>query len=89
MTNRSDLPVTRGVLAKRQALEALGSEVQRTPLIRKLLIRKANYPDRLDPSGKFVDNSTELTCFEITGYPIKNSTVLWLVELQIRRRRKV
>jgi hypothetical protein len=28
------------------------------------------YLDRLDPSGKFVENSTELTCFEITVYQI-------------------
>jgi len=57
----------------------------RTPLIRKLVIRIANYPDLLGPSGIFVDNSTKLTCLEITGYQIKYSTVLWLIELQIRR----
>jgi len=49
----------------------------------------AGYPDRLGPSGKFVQNSTKLTCLEITGYQIKYSTVLWLIELQIRRGRKV
>ena len=49
----------------------------------------AGYPDRLGPSGKFVENSTKLTCLEITGYPIKYSTALWLLELQIRRSRKV
>ena len=49
----------------------------------------AGYPDKLGPSGKFVDNSTKLTCLEISGYRIKYSTVLWLVELQIRRSRKV
>jgi hypothetical protein len=38
--------------------------------------------------GKFTDNSTTLNCFEITGYQIKYSTVLWLLELQIRRGRK-
>jgi len=43
----------------------------RTPLIRTLVIRIANYPDRLGPSGKFVKNSTKLTCLEITGYRIK------------------
>ena len=42
------------------------------------------YPDRLGPSGKFVENSTKLTCLEITGYRIKCSPVLWLLELQIR-----
>ena len=47
------------------------------------------YPDRLGPSGKFVENSTKLTCLKITGYPIKYSTVLWLVELQVRCGRKV
>ena len=38
------------------------------------------YPDRLGPSRKFVENSTKLTCLEITGYRIKYSTVLWLLE---------
>jgi hypothetical protein len=49
----------------------------------------ANYPDQLAASGKFVEDSTKLTCLEITGYQIKYSTVLWLIELQIRRGRKV
>ena len=61
----------------------------RTPLIRTLFFRISNYPDRLGPSVKFVENSTKLTCLEITGYRIKYSTALWLVELQIRRDRKV
>ena len=61
----------------------------RTPLIRKLVIRTANYPDRLGSSGKFVENSTQLTCLDTAGYRIKYSAVLWLVELQIRRGRKV
>jgi len=61
----------------------------RTPLIRKLDIRIANYPDRLGPSGKYVENSIELICLEIAGYGIRYSTVLWLPELQIRRGRKV
>ena len=64
-------------------------EYSRTPLIRKLVIRISNYPDWLCPSGKFVQNSTKLTCLEITCYRIKYSTVLWLTELQIRRGRKV
>jgi len=34
-------------------------------------------------------NSTKLTCLEITGYRIKCSTVLWLLELHIRRGRQV
>jgi len=46
------------------------------------------YPDRLGPSGKFVKNSTKLTCLEITGEWIKHSTVLWLLEPQIRHGRK-
>jgi len=60
-----------------------------SPLIRTLVIRIANYPEQLGPSVKFVQNSTKLTCLEITGYLIKYSTVLWLIELQIRRGRKV
>jgi hypothetical protein len=61
----------------------------RTPLNRTLFIRIANYPDQLAPSGKFVEISTKLTCLEITGYRIKYSTVLWLLDLQIRRGRNV
>ena len=38
----------------------------RAPLIRTLVIGIANYPDRLGPSGKFVENFTELTWLEIT-----------------------
>jgi len=64
-------------------------EYCRTPLIRKLVIRNADYPDWLGPSGKFVENSTKLISLEITGYPIKHSAVLWLLELQVRLGRKV
>ena len=53
----------------------------RTPLIRTLVIRIANFPDLFGLSVKFVDNSTKLICLEITGYRIKYSTVLWLIEL--------
>jgi len=41
-----------------------------TPRIRTSVIRSANYPDRLGPSSKFVENSTKLTCLEITGYRV-------------------
>ena len=44
----------------------------------------AGYPDQLGPWGKFVENSTKLTCLEVTGYRIKYSPVLWLREHQIR-----
>ena len=47
--------------------------------MRKLVIRIVNYPDLLGPSGKSVENSTQLTCPEITGYQIKYGTVLWLI----------
>jgi hypothetical protein len=36
-----------------------------------LLIRIANYPDRLGPSGVFAKNSTKLMWLEITGFRIK------------------
>jgi len=49
----------------------------------------AGYPDRLGTSVNFVKNSTELNCLEITCYQIKYCTVFWLLELQIRRGRKV
>ena len=61
----------------------------RTPFIRKLIIRIADYPDRLGPSGKFDENSTKITCLEFTGYRIKYSTMLRLIEVQTRRVRKV
>ena len=32
----------------------------RTPLVRTLVIRTANYADRIGPSGKFVENDTPL-----------------------------
>jgi hypothetical protein len=38
---------------------------------------------------KCAENCTKLTCLEITGFRIKYSTVLWVLELQIRRGRKV
>jgi len=54
-----------------------------------LVIWIANNLDRFGPLGKFVKNSTNLTCLEITGYRIKYSTVLQLLELQIRCGQKV
>ena len=59
--------------------------VQQNVTYRMLAIRIANYPDNFDSSGKFVDNSTKINCLEIIGYRIKYSTVLWLLELNIRR----
>jgi len=46
----------------------------------------AGYPNRqlsgmVWTLGKFVENSIQLTCLEITGYRIKCSRVLWLLEL--------
>jgi hypothetical protein len=52
-------------------------------------IQTANYPDRLGPSGKFVEKSIKPIFLEITGCRIKYSTVIWLLELQIRDGRKV
>jgi hypothetical protein len=65
------------------------SEYSVTQLLRKLVIRISNYSSLLGPSGNFDENSTKLTCLEIAGYGIKYSTVLWLIELQIRRGRMV
>ena len=59
------------------------------PVIRKPVIRTTNNPARLGPSCKSAQNCTALSCLEITSYRIKYSTVLWLIELQIRRGRKV
>jgi hypothetical protein len=62
-----------------------------TPIIQTLVIRKANYADRLGPSGNFVENSTKLICLEAGGCRIECSTVkcYGCLELQIRRGRKV
>jgi hypothetical protein len=51
-------------------------------------MRIANYPDRFGRWGKFVDNATELTYLEITGYWIKYSTVVWLLGVVERFRRR-
>ena len=56
-------------------LQRCNCNYSRTPLIRTLVIRIANNPDRLGSSSKFVENSTKLTCLEITGYRIKYNTV--------------
>jgi len=50
---------------------------------------QVGYTDRFGPSGKFVENYRKLACLDITVCRIKYSTVLWLLELQIRRGRKV
>jgi len=60
----------------------------RIPLIRTLVIRNANYPDGL-VLQEVCRNSTKLTCLKISGYRIMYSIVLWLLELQIRRGRKI
>jgi len=54
-----------------------------------LVIRLANYPDRLGLSGKFDENSIKITCLEISGLRIKYCAMFWLTELQTRRGRKV
>jgi hypothetical protein len=77
------------MLANCPVFVACAKEYGRTPFIRTLVIRTANYPDRLGPSGKFVKNSKKPTGPEITGYQINYGTVLWLLENQIRRGRKV
>ena len=47
----------------------------KNPLIRTLVIRITNYPDRLGVSGKSVAKSMKISCLEITGSRIKYSTV--------------
>jgi hypothetical protein len=49
-----------------------------TPLIRTLVMRTANYPERFGPLSKFMENSTKLSYLEINCYRIKYNTVLWL-----------
>jgi hypothetical protein len=57
----------------------------RTALFQTLVIRNANFPDSIGALYKFVYNYGKQNCHEITGYRIKYSTVLWLIELQITR----
>jgi hypothetical protein len=35
-----------------------------------MVIRIADYPELLGPSGEVVENFTKLTCLEISGYHI-------------------
>ena len=77
------------MLANSSVFVACTKKYGRTPLIRMLVIRTANYPDRFGPLGIFVEDSTKLTRPEITGYRIKYSKMLWLLEIQIRRGRRV
>jgi len=65
------------------------SEYSGIPLTRDLVNRIATYQDRHAPSGEFTENPAKLTCLEIASYPIKYRKVTWLLELQIRRGRKV
>ena len=58
-------------------------QYSRTLLIQMLVIWFTSYWDQLVPLGKFVENSTKLTCLEIAVYQIKYSAVLWLLELQL------
>jgi hypothetical protein len=51
-------------------------QYSRTPLVRMLVIRIANYPDWLGPSSKFVENSKKVTCLEITVYRTKHSSII-------------
>jgi hypothetical protein len=59
-----------------------------THIVLHLSGRRLFGSDRLDPSGKSVENSTKLSCLIIADYRIKYSTVLWLLVLQIRRSTK-
>jgi hypothetical protein len=68
---------------------SLRLQYSRNLLIQAFVNRITNYPDQLDPSGKLIDNSTKLTCLEHSDYRIEYSTVLWLIELQTGRVRRV
>jgi hypothetical protein len=69
----------------------VGIKYSITPIIRTLVTRISNYPDRLGPSGNFDENSTKRICLEIGGYRIEYSAVkcYGCLELKIRRGRKV
>jgi hypothetical protein len=59
------------IVALRLMLDVPFSYYSRIPLIRTMVIRIKNYPDRFGPSGKFVENSTKQDCLEITNYKIQ------------------
>ena len=66
MEKSPSLPVTkRNVRMKTKWKQNEGESLvrykySRTPLVRTLVIRTANYADRIGPSGKFVENDTPL-----------------------------
>jgi hypothetical protein len=68
-----------------------GTNYSITPIIRMLVVRVTNYPDRLGPLGNFVENCAKLISLKITGYWIQYSTVKYYgcLEVQTRRGRKV
>ena len=63
--------------------------VVRNMIIRNLVIRNLVIRIGLVLRVNLSRILQKLTCLEIIGYRIKYSTVLWLVELKIRRGRKV
>jgi hypothetical protein len=60
-----------------------GGELENVIVKQNSTYPEHGYPDRLGPSGKFVENSTKFTCPEITGYRIKYIRALWFLELKI------
>jgi hypothetical protein len=60
--------------ASRRLKPARIQKYSRTPLTQMLVNRIVIYPDRLGPSGEFVENSTKVACLETTGYRTKYST---------------
>ena len=82
----------RPILAKIKNVSLLGLlDPDRPCTIELYTYPDAGYPDRLGPSRKYsyVENSTKLTCLEITCYRMKYSTVFWLLEFHIRSGRNV
>ena len=63
------------IVALRLMLDVPFSYYSRIPLIRTMVIRIKNYPDRFGPSGKFVENCTEQSRLKVTGFRIKYCTV--------------
>jgi hypothetical protein len=59
------------IVERRKYSKRKNDEYSRTPLIRTLVIRIADYPERLGPSVTFVENSRKINCLEVTGHRIK------------------
>ena len=65
-------PTSKGLVEVKQKWSTLSSDTVQLHLSGRCLSGSPNYPDRLVPSDKFVQNYTKLTCLEIVD-PVAQS----------------